>query len=212
MNNNQEIYYFCCMKYNYCLIYISICFLLIVLPSKAQIQQNTNKYLVPMCIYQGDTIPSITLRTVYIFKPLVFKNNRERRDYYRLVYNLKKVYPLSVKINNIVIETYEFIETLPDEKAKNKHISRVEKGLKEQYSKQFKKLSYTQGKLLIKLVDRESNQTSYDLIKAFMGPFKAGFYQIFASAFHTSLKKTYDPNGDDKMIERIVIQIENGQL
>lgn len=75
-----------------------------------------------------------------------------------------------------------------------------------------KKLSFSQGKLLIKLVDRQSNQTSYELVKAFMGPFKAGFYQAFASLFGASLKKEYDPEGEDRMTERIVLMVENGQL
>ena len=68
-----------------------------------------------------------------------------------------------------------------------------------------KKLSFAQGKLLIKLVDRQSNQTSFELVKAFMGPFKAGFYQTFAALFGASLKKEYDPNGEDKLTERVVI-------
>ena len=75
-----------------------------------------------------------------------------------------------------------------------------------------KKLSFAQGKLLIKLVDRQSNQTSYELVKAFMGPFKAGFYQAFAALFGASLKKEYDPEGEDKLTERVVLLVENGQI
>ena len=88
----------------------------------------------------------------------------------------------------------------------------MEKGLKEQYTARMKKLSFTQGKLLIKLVDRQSNQTSYELVKAFMGPFKAGFYQAFAALFGASLKKEYDPQGEDKLTERVVLMVENGQI
>ena len=88
----------------------------------------------------------------------------------------------------------------------------VEKGLKEQYTPRMKKLSFTQGKLLIKLIDRQSNSTSYELVKAFMGPFKAGFYQTFAALFGASLKKEYDPQGEDKLTERVVLMVENGQI
>ena len=95
---------------------------------------------------------------------------------------------------------------------RQKHIKRVEKGLKDQYTPRMKKLSFAQGKLLIKLVDRQSNQTSFELVKAFMGPFKAGFYQTFAALFGASLKKEYDPNGEDKLTERVVILVENGQI
>ena len=183
-----------------------------VLRTQAQEKQSINGYLVPMCIYEGDTIPCIQLRTVYIFRPIKFKNEKERMEYNRLVRNVKKVYPISKEINQAIIETYEYLQTLPNEKARQKHIKRVEKGLKDQYTAQMKKLSFTQGKLLIKLVDRQSNQTSYELVKAFMGPFKAGFYQAFAALFGASLKKEYDPQGEDQLVERIVLQIESGQL
>lgn len=185
---------------------------LIAIQSNAQDNKSAGGYLVPVCIYKGDTIPSITLPDVYIFKPLKFRNDKERKEYYRLVYNVKKTFPISQEINRTIIETYEYLETLPNEKTRQRHIKRVEKGLKEQYTARMKKLSFAQGKLLIKLVDRQSNQTSYELVKAFMGPFKAGLYQTFAGLFGASLKKQYDPEGDDRMIERIVLQVQNGQL
>lgn len=97
-------------------------------------------------------------------------------------------------------------------KPAKKHIKRVEKGLKDQYTPRMKKLSFAQGKLLIKLIDRQSNSTSYELVKAFMGPFKAGFYQTFAALFGASLKKEYDPQGEDKLTERVVLMVENGQI
>ena len=179
---------------------------------QAQDKQCINGYLVPMCIYNGDTIPCVQLRTVYIFRPLKFKNEKERQEYYRLIRNVKKVYPISREINQAIIETYEYLQTLPNEKARQKHIKRVEKGLKDQYTPRMKKLSFAQGKLLIKLIDRQSNSTSYELVKAFMGPFKAGFYQTFAALFGASLKKEYDPQGEDKLTERVVLMVENGQI
>ena len=165
-----------------------------------------------MCIYNGDTIPCVQLRTVYIFRPLKFKNEKERQEYYRLIRNVKKVYPISREINQAIIETYEYLQTLPNEKARQKHIKRVEKGLKDQYTPRMKKLSFSQGKLLIKLVDRQTHSTSYELVKAFMGPFKAGFYQTFAALFGASLKKQYDPTGDDALTERVILMVESGQL
>lgn len=168
--------------------------------------------MVPVCVYQGDTIPSITLKNIYIYPKLRFKNKRQEKYYYKLVRDVKKTLPLAKEIKQIVIETYEFLETLPDEKSKNRHIKLVEKGLKEQYTPKMKKLTFSQGKLLIKLVNRECNQSSYQLVKAFMGPFKAGFYQTFAAVFGANLKKEYQPEDEDKMVERIIILVENGQL
>ena len=130
----------------------------------------------------------------------------------RLVYNVKKTLPIAKTVNKTIQETYEYLETLPTKKEKDAHIKAVEKGVKKQYTPQMKKLTYSQGKLLIKLVDRECNQNSYEIVKAFLGPFKAGFYQTFAALFGASLKKEYDAEADDKMTERVVRMIEAGIL
>ena len=179
-------------------------------------QQKTRKqsgkvYLTPMCVYEGDTIPYVKLPTVYIFKPLKFKNKRARTQYYRLVRDVKKVLPIAKEVNQIIIETYEYLQTLPP-KERQKHLKRVEKSLKEQYMPRMKKLTFAQGKLLIKLVDRQTSSTGYDLVKAFLGPFRAGFYQTFAALFGASLKKEYDPTGDDALTERVIQLVESGQL
>jgi hypothetical protein len=175
-------------------------------------RSSSGGFIVPMCVYDGDTIPWVQLPTVYIYKPLKFKNAKERAEYLRLVRNVKKVYPIAKEVNKIVLETYEYLQTLPNDKARQKHIKMVEKGVKEQYTPIMKKLTFSQGKLLIKLIDRQNNQTSYELVKAFMGPFKAGFYQTFAAMFGASLKKQYDPTGKDAMVERVITLVENGQL
>lgn len=168
--------------------------------------------LTPMCVYEGDTIPYVKLPTVYIFKPLKFKNKRDMAKYYKLIRDVKRVLPISKEINRAIIETYEYLQTIPTEKARQKHLKAVEKGLKEQYTPRMKKLSFAQGKLLIKLVDRQTHSTSYELVKAFMGPFKAGFYQTFAALFGASLKKQYDAQGDDALTERVILMVESGQL
>ena len=177
-----------------------------------ELTTTVNEFLVPAIIQKGDTIPLMQLPTVYVYKPLVFKNKREQRAYNRLVHNVKKTLPIAKEVNRAIIETYEFLQTLPDDKAREKHLRMVEKGVKEQYTPRLKKLTFSQGKLLIKLIDRESNSSSYELVKAFLGPFKAGFYQAFAAIFGASLKKEYHPEDEDALIERIVLQVESGQL
>lgn len=174
--------------------------------------QRRTVYLTPMCVYEGDTIPYVKLPTVYIFKPLKFKNKRDMNKYYKLIRDVKKVLPISKEINHAIIETYEFMMTLPNEKARQRHMKAVEKSLKEQYTPRMKKLTFAQGKLLIKMIDRQTHSTGYELVKAFMGPFKAGFYQTFAALFGASLKKQYDPTGDDALTERVILMVENGQL
>ena len=169
-------------------------------------------YVVGVSEYKGEKIPHINLPPHFAYAPIKFKNKRERRVYDRLVYDVKKTLPLAAEIRTIIIETYEYLQTLPDEKAREKHIKRLEKGLKEQYTPKMRKLTLRQGKLLIKLVDRECSQNAYQLIKLFMGSFKAVFYNTFASLFGASLKKSYDSNGDDWMIEQVVVKVLTGQL
>ena len=189
-------------------LFIALFFSFIAVAAHSQQQTTTiNGYMVPVCVYKGDTIPAVQLPNVYIFRPLKFKNEKERREYYRLVRNVKKTLPLAREINRAVIETYEYIETLPDKKAREKHLKLVE-----QYTPIMKKLTFSQGKLLIKLVNRQTDSSSYELVKAFMGPFKAGFYQTFAALFGASLKKEYHPEGEDRLTERVVLLVENGQI
>jgi hypothetical protein len=168
--------------------------------------------MVPARIHEGDTIASLRMPTLYVFKPLIFKNKKQQQAYNRMVRNVKRTLPIAKEVNRAIIETYEYLQTLPDEKARQKHLNQVEKGVKEQYTPRLKKLSFSQGKLLIKLINRETNSSSYELVKAFLGPFKAGFYQAFASIFGASLKKEYHPEGEDAMIEQIVLLVESGQI
>ncbi len=164
-------------------------------------------------VLQGrDSIQYVELNNIYIYPKPVFKNEKQRMAYNRLVYNSKEVLPIAKEVNKIIVETYEYLETLPNKKAKDAHMKLVEKSIKKEYTPRMKKLTYSQGKLLIKLVYRECNSSSYNLVQAFLGPVKAGFYQAFAWAFGASLKKDYDPNGVDRLTERVVLQVEAGQL
>lgn len=163
-------------------------------------------------LYKGDSIPHVTLPTLSKYPPLKFANERERQRYNRLVANVKKVLPIAKLAKHTIIETYDYLETLPTKEERDAHIRQVELGLRRQYTPLMKKLSYSQGKLLVKLVDRECNQTSYEIVKAFIGPLRAGFYQVFAGLFGNSLTKRYDPDGDDRYTERVVRMVESGQL
>ena len=162
--------------------------------------------------YKGQTITHIIFPTLPKYAPMEFKNEKEREKYNRLVYNIKKVLPWAKLAKLTIIETYDFLETLPDKKARNEHMKRVEAGLKRQYGSALKKLSRSQGRLLLKLIDRECNQTGYAIAKAFMGSFKANLYQGVAVLFGNSLSKKYDPEGDDRYTERVVRMVEAGLL
>jgi len=161
---------------------------------------------------KGDSIQYMEMNPVYVFPQITFKNKRQARSFMRLVTNVKKVLPLAKEARQILIETTEFMETLPNEKAKDEHIKRVEKDIFRTYKPKMKKLTYSQGKLLIKLIDRECHSSSYEMIKAFMGPLRAGFWQTFAWAFGASLRKQYDAEGTDRLTERVVLMVEAGQI
>lgn len=163
-------------------------------------------------LVDNDSIQYVELNTLYVYPKLTFKDERQRQAYNRLVANIKKVLPIAKEVNSIIVETYEYLQTLPDKKSKDEHMKRVEKGIRKEYTPRMKKLTYSQGKLLIKLVYRECYSSSYQLIQAFLGPIRAGFYQAFASLFGASLTKKYDPEGVDKYTERIVRQVEAGQI
>ena len=176
-----------------------------------------NPVFVPMIkvgkvLHGKDSIQYIQMNNVYVYPQPVFENEKQREAYNRLVLNVKKVLPIAKEVNKIIIETYEYLETLPNKKAKDAHMKVVEESIKREYTPRMKKLSYSQGKLLIKLIYRESNSSSYGLIQAFLGPVRAGFYQAFAWVFGASLKKKYDPNGVDRLTERVVRQVEAGQI
>lgn len=193
-----------------------LCLLLFIIIAVAKPGAQNNNSLPPniqRAVIEGkDTIPVIRLRDVYIYPPMVFKNKRQEAAYWRTVRDVKKTLPYAKMIYETLIETYEYMETLPNDKARQVHLKKMEKELFETYKPVLKKLTFRQGKLLIKLIDRECNQSSYSLIKAFLGPFRAGFWNTFASIFGASLKSEWEPEGNDKQIEQICKRVEAGQL
>ena len=185
-------------------------------PNETEVDMD-NPTFVPMVkvgkvLDKGDSIQYVELNKVYVYPQLTFENERQRMEYNRLVYNVKKLLPIAKEVNKIIVETYEYLQTLPDKKSRDEHMKLVEADIKREYTPRMKKLTYAQGKLLIKLVYRETSSSSYQLIQAFLGSVRAGFYQTFAWIFGASLKKEYQPNGVDRLTERVVLQVESGQL
>ena len=170
------------------------------------------KAKVARAVVDGDSVLFMEMSNVYVYPTIELKTEKQRKAYNRLVYNVKKVLPIAKEAHDIIIETYEYLQTLPDKRARDEHMKRVEKDIYEKYKPRMKKLTFSQGKLLIKLVNRECYSTSFELVNAFMGPIRAGFWQAFAWTFGASLKKNYDPKGTDRLTERVVLMVEAGQL
>jgi len=160
----------------------------------------------------GDSIQYMEMAAVYVFPDPTFKSRRQQEAYNRLVRNVKKVLPLAKQARLMLIETAEYLETLPTKEERDAHIKRVEAAIVKEYKPKMKKLTFSQGKLLIKLIDRECHSTAYETMQAFIGPFRSGLWQAFAWAFGASLKKGYDPEGVDRLTERVVLMVEAGQL
>ena len=196
------------------ILYILLLFSFWTLNIKAQNTTFIPTMKVGKVLLDNDSVQYVEMNNVYCYPPKVFKDKKERIRYNRMVRNVKKVLPIAKEVKMIMMETYEYLVTLPNAKARAEHLKLVEKGVKEQYTPRMKRLTLTQGKLLIKLIYRECNSTGFELINAFIGPLKAGFYQIFAWTFGASLKKTYEPdkNLEDAEIERIARLVEAGQI
>ena len=163
-------------------------------------------------LHEGDSIQYMEMNNVYVYPQLTFKNKKQAKAYMRLVNNVKKVLPLAKEAKQLLYETTEILETIPTEAEKEAHMKKVESEIFKTYKPKMKKLTFSQGKLLIKLIDRECHSSSYEMIQAFMGPFRAGFWQVFAWSFGASLKKQYDAEGVDRLTERVVLMVESGQI
>ncbi len=198
------------------MFFTAIFLLLLTIPdAKSQEQvKNTSDKLNTVNVENNnnDTMVIVGIEEIIIFPPIVFKDEKQKQAYNKLVRDVKKTLPYAKLIYATLIETYEYIETLPDDKSREAHLKRMEKELFEEYKPILKKMTLSQGKLLIKLIDRECNQTSYDLVKAFLGPFRAGFWNLFAGMFGASLKSEWDPEGKDATINRVVILVEKGLI
>jgi len=178
-------------------------------------QDAIDPNLVRYNIVNGDTVPVVDLPVCVVgkySKPLQFKNKRKQRRYNRLERYVKKVYPYAQLAASKLKEYEGELATLHTEKERRKVMKKVEKALKDQYGDELKKLTVTQGKILLKLIDRQTGRTSYELVKQMRGSFSVAMWQGFALIFGQNLKSQYDVNGKDKWIEHIVKRIELGAI
>lgn len=162
----------------------------------------------------GDTCRYTFLRDLYVFPPMKFKNKKEEEFYWRTVRDVRKTLPYAKLAFATLCETYEYIQTIPDKKTREKHLKTLEKDIFEQYKPVVKNMTKNQGKIMLKLINRETDQTSYNIVKAFLGSFRAGFWQTFGRFFGMNMKAGFHPdkNREDAIIERIACLIEQGAL
>lgn len=163
---------------------------------------------------EGDTSIMVVLNNITYFPPLKFKNKKQEQFYWRTVRDVKRTLPYAKMIAETILETYEYMETLPSQEERQRHLQQMEKEVFNQYKPQLKKFTKSQGKMLVKLITRETNQSSYSILKAFLGTFRAGFWQTFGRFFGVNLKSDFRPdkNEEDAIIERVCVLVEQGML
>lgn len=162
----------------------------------------------------GDSMLRIYFRPITVYPPLKFKNKKEEEYYWQTVSRVRKTLPYAKMIKETLIETYEYIETFPTQKEREDYLKLMEKELFNQYKPVLRRLSKQQANMLIKLIQRETDQSSYQIVKAFLGDARAIFWQGFGKLFGVSLKGKFQPrkNKDDAIIDRVATLIEQGQM
>ncbi|MBE3084967.1 MAG: DUF4294 domain-containing protein [Bacteroidetes bacterium] len=160
----------------------------------------------------GITMPEVEIKEVTVVARPGSAGRNEYRKYERLIYNIKKVYPYALIVRIRLNQVNEEMKSITSEKERKNYIKDVEKDVFAEYEGDMMNMTITQGRLLIKLIDRETQNTSYSLIREYRGKLTAAFWQGIARIFGSNLKEEYDAYGDDALIESIIKEIDAGRL
>lgn len=164
-------------------------------------------------VEEGDTIYYDTITASKVYSRIPRQKGKDWRQYYRLVHNFSKAYPYALVARKLVMEADSTIEADRLRGVKREaYISKVQSELFEVFEGQMRKLTVSQGALIMKLVDREVGKSSYNIIKGYKSGIAAGFWQGIAKIFGSDLKKPYDPEGEDKEVEELVQMWHNGDF
>ena len=184
----------------------------ILMTQKLAAQSPATGQVTPAIIIGMDTIPLVTLPMIEIFAAIDPAQAENLKKYLKLRRDVLRAYPYAKLAATQLKYINDSLLNIKSERARKKFIKETEKDLKARFEKDLKNLTYTQGRILIKLIDRETGNTSYALVKELRGSFQAFFWQSLARLFSTNLKSEYDAAGEDEMIESIVQAIERGEL
>ena len=185
---------------------------LIFIFSLSLFSQEKDRIIVFGKVQDGDTVPTVNLKVVTVFTLKEVKSKRQQRKLNKFIRNIKIAYPYA-KLAGIKLREYEqLLLAAETDKERKQLMKQAEKELKEEYSDDLRNMTFSQGKALIKLVYRETGNTSFELVQELRGKFTAFFWQTFARIFGFNLKTGYDPEGEDREMEAIVRLIEAGEL
>lgn len=194
-------------------IVILLLFCLVSLNGKSQKHFPDGKIAYEQLVLtSGDTLYLAHLRPLYCYPPLKFKSKAQEKFYWKTVRDVKKTLPYARIVGRTLNAANEDLSKLPSEAERKKYLKRLEHEVKEKYQGDLVKMTFSQGKMLIRLIDRETSYTSYELIKMYRGAFSAMFWQGVAKIFGSDLKSEYDGADKDKIVERVITLVEAGQL
>ena len=178
---------------------------------KAGLEYDPHTFRAEINYMTGDTIAVVQLPVIYCFTHKHFRNANHEKTYWRMVNDVKKTLPIAKDARRLLTKSYQDTKDMT-EKQQKEYYKTLEKDLLAQYKPRLKKLNYRQGKLLVRLIDRECEKQSYLLIREFLGMKRAFFWNMFGKMFGVSLKAEWDPNGKDRELEDICIQVEQGLI
>jgi hypothetical protein len=195
---------------------LSISGILLFLSTISMVAQDTihvdfNGQPVDAVVQDGDTLYIAKLEEAVI-EPRKYATKRDMRQYRRLIYNVKVVYPYAKLAGQKFADINRHLSLLKTNKERKEYIKIVEDQILKEYEQDLKNLTITQGRILIKLIDRETSKTSYEVVKDLRGSFQATFWQAIARLFGSNLKTEFDPTGEDKVLDEIMVMIDNGEL
>jgi len=166
----------------------------------------------PATLLDGDTVAIFDLNPVIVVSNRVFPNVNEAMKYYRLCRDVKVAYPYAILAEATFQQCQETMQTMSSESEKRSYLKEMQKQMMGQYEKDLKNLTVNQGRILIKLINRETGTTSYEMVKELRGSLSAFMWQTVARLFGNNLKDTYDPETEDREIENIIQLIEVGDI
>ncbi len=205
---------------NYFLLHFCIFFTFLICPFSVFSQDNDGTYLnktdkgyvVHAIIENGDTLPYIWLPWISVTTEIPFTTRKRYVEWTRIRSNVKKVYPYAILAAAKLKEYDLILAKMPNEKVRATYLKMCEKELQKQFAAELKNLSVNQGRILMKLIDRETGKTTYTIVKEMRGSFQAFMWQSLAVLFGNTMKHEYDAAGEDKLIELAIHQVEAGEF
>jgi hypothetical protein len=189
---------------------MAVAFFCLQIALTAQEVQKKDAVITRALVEGSDTLPVIDLPEVRVYEKRDFEYLYLKRRYRRMIRNVKKAYPYARIAAEELKKLDDHLLTLKDEKEQKAYINQAEKEIMGRFEKEVRRLTVSQGIILVKLIDRETGRTSYQVIRELKGGFTAFFWQGIARIFGNNLKTEYDPEGQDKIMEDIVLGIEAG--